>query len=149
MPPKFVGRRGGARVAVGATHPAKLAAVAKKANAEGNNDSVLPRTSPSRGAKTIANSRIHELASSPHDRVPVASMASTSSKRAKFDNTMPHDDPQAELSHPNSASSLPVEEEKETGVEDVPSFPPLWNAWWSACCRAVVNWRAGAASVTI
>ncbi len=90
-----------------------------------------------RGAKTFANSRIHELASSPHDRVPIASMASTSSKRAKFDNTTPSDNPQADFSHPNSAASLPVEEEKETGGEDVPSFPPLWNAWWSACCRAV------------
>ena len=99
MPPKFVGRRGGARVAVGATHPAKLATAAKKANAAGNNknDSVVPRTSPSRGAKTIANARIHDLASSPHDRVSVASMASTASKRAKLDNTTPDDNPQAEL----------------------------------------------------
>jgi hypothetical protein len=136
MPPKFVGRRGGARVAVGATHPAKLAAVAKKANAEGNNDSVLPRTSPSRGAKTIANARIHELASSQHERVPIASVAS-SSKRAKIDNTTPHDNPQAHFNHPNLVASLPVEEEKEKGGEDVPSFPPLWNAWCSACCRVV------------
>ena len=86
MPPKSVARRGGARVAVGAMHPAKLAAAAKKANAAGKNknDSVVPQTSPSRGAKTIANARIHDLASSPHDRVSVGSMASTSSKRAKI-----------------------------------------------------------------
>ena len=136
MPPKFVGRRGGARVAVGAMHPAKLAADAKKANAEGNNDSVLPRTSPSRDAKTIANARIHKLASSPHEHVPVASVE-TSSKRAKIDTTTPHDNPQAHVNHPHSGASLPVEEEKEKGGEDVPSIPPLWNAWWSACCRAV------------
>jgi len=145
MPPKSVARKGGARVTVGVTHPAKLTAAAKKANAAGKNknDSVVPRTSPSRGAKTIAKARIHDLASSPHDRVSVASMASTSSKRAKLDKNMtPDDNPQAELSHPDSASSLPVTEEKEVGekeagVEDVVSFPPLWNAWWSACCRAV------------
>ena len=135
MPSKSVGRRPHTtRVAVGATPPAKLAAAAKKANAEGNKDSILPRTSPSCGAKTIANARIHELASSPHERVPVTSVAS---KRAKIDNTTPPNNPRPHFYVPNLGALLPVEEEKEKGGENVPSFPPLWNAWWPACCRAV------------
>jgi hypothetical protein len=114
MPPKAAaGWRGktGSSVAVGATHPANVAAAKKKADVASN---AATRVSPKRGAKTAANDRIAAQLS-PHERVPIASVAP---EDAKIDATV-------------IAESL-----TDPPPEKV-IIPPLWNAWYSSCCQVL------------
>jgi hypothetical protein len=119
MPPKAAtGRRGKGSVAVGSNHPANIAAARKKANAV---RAAPTRDSPRREAKTVANDWIAAQLL-PLERVPVASIA-------------PHD---ADI----DTTVVVSREAKKSPVEDpLPakklSIPPLWNAWYSACCQAL------------
>ena len=124
MPPKAAaGRRGkkGSSVAVGATHPANVAAAKKKADVASN---AATRVSPKRGAKTAANDRIAAQLS-PHERVPVASVA-------------PED---AEIDATVVAESLTDPPPEKLII------PPLWNAWYSSCCQVLCYVGDGGALV--
>ena len=122
MPPKAAaGRRGKGSVTVGSTHPAKVAAAKKKADVASN---AATRVSPKRGAKTAANDRITAQLS-PHERVPIASVAS---EDAEIDATVV------------AVSSTDPPPEKL-------NIPPLWNAWYSSCCQVLRYYGDGGALV--
>ena len=119
MPPKAAaGRRGKGSVTVGSTHPAKVAAAKKKADVTSN---AATRVSPKRGVKTAANDRIAAQLS-PHERVPVASVAR---RGDEIDATV--------VALCAGAA--------ESTTADLPpknlDIPPLWNAWYSTCCHAL------------
>jgi hypothetical protein len=72
MPPKVSAtRRGRGSVAVAPMHPANVAAARTTAATESGDAAVSTRTSPPRGAKSVASTRIAEQMS-PLMRVPVA-----------------------------------------------------------------------------
>jgi hypothetical protein len=104
MPPKVAAaRHGRGSVAVGSTHPAKVAAAKKKsASASGEVAAAPTRGSPMRGAKSVASERIAAQLS-PVARVPVA--VSVIAPRGAEES--PKDLPAGKL-----------------------NLPPLWNAWW-------------------
>ena len=143
MPPKSLTWGGGARsVAVSTTHPANFAiATAKKAaGGRGNAIAVSTRESPPRASKIAAIAQIQAEAYA-HRHAPIASVAPDSA------NTMPgavavlmarRDDPPACASPcgDSPGGEWPLVEAGE-GFGQVPSFPPLWNAWWCGGCRSL------------
>ena len=133
MPPKVVRARGGHRgsVAVGPTHPAKVAE-AKKNAAGGGDDAVTHRTSPPRGAKNVANAKIAAQLS-PAVRIPVASIASAVEETTPGVTAAPLDDSlERSPKRAKNASAGAVDSSPGGGI---PVVPPLWNAWYSNCCR--------------
>ena len=132
MPPKSLStRRGSARsVAVSTTHPANVAAAAAKkaAGGRGNAIAVSTRESPPRASKIAAVAQIQAEAYA-HRHAPIASVAPEMARR---------DDPPACASPcgDSPGGKSPLVEAGE-GFGQVPSFPPLWNAWWCGGCRAL------------
>ena len=137
MPPKSLStRRGSARsVAVSTTHPANVAAAAAKkaAGGRGNAIAVSTRESPQHASKIAAIAQIQAEAYA-HRHAPIASVAPDSA------NTTPgavavlmarRDNPPACASPcgDSPGGKSPLVEAGE-GFGQVPSFPPLWNAWW-------------------
>ena len=111
MPPKVAAaRRGRGSVAVGSTHPAKVAAAKKKAaSASGEVAAAPTRESPMRGAKSVASKRIAAQLS-PVTHVPVA----------------------VSVIAPRGAEESPKDQ-----AAIMPKLPPLWNAWYSTCYRVL------------
>ena len=111
MPPKVAAaRHGQGSVAVGSTHPAKVAAAKKKsASASGEVAAARTRESPMRGAKSVASKRIAAQLS-PIVQVPVAVSV-----------IVPHDAKESPMDLPARKLNL----------------PPLWNAWYSTCCQVL------------
>ena len=111
MPPKVAdARRGRGSVAVGSTHPAKVAAAKKKsASASGEVAAAPTRESPMRVSKSVASERIAAQLS-PVTHVPVA----------------------VSVIVPRGAEESP----KDTPARML-NLPPLWNAWYSSCCQVV------------
>jgi len=127
MPPKAASkRRGAGSVTVGSNHPANMAAAKKKTDVArktdvASRDAAAPtRESPKRNAKTVASDKIAALLS-PHERVPVASVA--------------RGDDEIDATVVAPAPSLP------------PLPPPTWNAWYSSCCRVLCYVGDGGALV--
>jgi hypothetical protein len=139
MPPKSIDRRGGAArsIAVSATHPANVAAAARKSAEEGNAIAISTRESPPRASKTAAIARIHADLYAKM-RAPIASVAPDSTETSPgvmatiiVGRVAPQQDVPPACAPPRDGSpvedSLPVEAGEGLGL--LPSsFPPLWNA---------------------
>ncbi len=140
MPPKVAtGWRGNYSVSVGSTHPANVAATKKKAaaTATGSDAAVLTHMSPPRDAKSVASVRIAEQISPPV-RVPVASVAPAMAETTPGVSISFVSD-KTERSPKRAKSSVSSVDGSQNlcPAECEPMIPPLWNAWYSACCRIV------------
>ena len=140
MPPKIAtAQRGNRSVAVGSTHPANVAAAKKKAAATtiGGEAAVLTRTSPPRDAKSAASARITEQISPPV-RVPVASVAPAMAETTPgVSISFVSDETERSPKRAKSGVSSVDGSQNLSPADCDPAFPPLWNAWYSACCRVV------------
>jgi hypothetical protein len=98
---------------------------------------VLTRTSPPHDAKSVASTRIAEQMSPPV-RIPVASVALAMAE------TMPgvsisfvSDKTERSPKRAKSGVSSLDGSKNSCPAECEPTIPPLWNAWYSACCRVL------------
>ena len=136
MPPKVAaGRRGNGSVAVGSTHPANVDAAKKKAATAvtGGDTAVSTRTPPPRGAKSVASAGIAEQMSPLS--VPVASVAPAMDETTPGVSIFVGDDTERSPKRAKSGICSVDGSGNSCPAECVPMLPPLWNAWYSACCR--------------
>jgi hypothetical protein len=134
MPPKVSAtRHGRGSVAVAPMHPANVAAAKTTATTESGDAAVSTRTSPPRGAKSVASARIAEQMS-PLVHVPVASVAPKMAETTPGVSVAVVDGP-GEPSPKRAKRG--VDSSGNSSPKDVPTPPPLWNAWYLLCCRVL------------
>ncbi len=139
MPPKLAaGRRGKGSVTVGSTHPANVAAAKKKADATVGGDAAATstRTSPPRSAKSVASAKIAEQMS-PSTRIPVASVAPAMAETTRGVSISFVGEPERSPKRAKSGVRSVAGDGNLIPAVSVPALPPLWNAWYSACCHVL------------